>query len=250
VPYQAFSRQAVVAIALREWRVFGQPVDDTLPGEETPARQPVTKPEREEGLWQRVGEYWWLGMDAGTRDSRWTGKHDARGHIFPPREDGDYAWSAAFVSYVVRMAGAGSGFPYSATHSDYIHAALQQARGETDRWVITAERPDNYAPQPGDLICHGRGATASLHFDEIPSGRFPAHCDIVVDTSLPGRIAVIGGNFDDAVTLTHVPVTSGGQIAAPGGASLDPRFTWMVILRLLLPPLPRTVPAVASLDQR
>lgn len=249
VPYQALSRQAVVAIALREWRAFGQPVDDRLPGAEAPAQQPVVKPEREEGLWQRVGEYWWLGMDAGSRDSRWTGKHDAHGNVFPASEDGDYAWSAAFVSYVVRMAGAGPGFPYSATHSDYIHAALRRARGETDKWVITAERPEAYAPEPGDLICHGRGATASLHFDEIPSSRFPAHCDIVVDIALPGQIAAIGGNFDDAVTLTHVPVTANGRVAAPDGTSLDPRYTWMVVLRLLLPP-PPAVPVAAASDQR
>jgi hypothetical protein len=239
----------VVAIALREWRAFGQPVDDTLPGEE-PAQQPAIKPEREEGLWQRVGEYWWLGLDAGSRDSRWTGKHDAQGRVFPAREDGSYAWSAAFVSYVIRIAGAGSGFPYSATHSDYIHAALRQARGETANWVITAERPEAYAPEPGDLVCYGRGAAASLHFDEIPSGRFPSHCDIVVYTGLPGQIAVIGGNFDDAVTLTHVPVTMDGRLAGPDGTSLDPRYTWMVVLRLLLPPLPRAVPVAAASDQR
>ena len=32
VPYQPFSRDAVVAIALREWRLFGSPVDDEPPG--------------------------------------------------------------------------------------------------------------------------------------------------------------------------------------------------------------------------
>jgi hypothetical protein len=116
--------------------------------------------------------------------------------------------------------------------------------------VITAERPETYAPEPGDLICHGRGATASLHFGEIPSGRFPAHCDIVIDTTLPGQIAVIGGNFDDAVTLTHVPVARDGKLAAPDGTSLDPRYTWMVVLRLLLPPLPPAVPVAAAADQR
>ena len=34
------------------------------------------------------------------------------GNEFPP-QDGDYAWSAAFVSYVMRIAGAGPRFPYS-----------------------------------------------------------------------------------------------------------------------------------------
>src|SRR5262249_33515489 len=65
VPYQPFSRSAVVAIALREWRLFGSPVDDDPPGSYRPAT-PDDKPERQQGLWQRVGEYWWLAMNAGT----------------------------------------------------------------------------------------------------------------------------------------------------------------------------------------
>ena len=100
-PYEPFSRQAVVAIALREWRAFGSAV---APSEAT------DKPERAEGLWQRVGEYWWLGLGSSEPEARWTGKHDAAGHVFPPERDATYAWSAAFVSYVMRMAGAGAGF--------------------------------------------------------------------------------------------------------------------------------------------
>ena len=67
---------------------------------------------------------------------------------------------------------------------------------------------------------------------------FPAHCDIVVDTSVPGQIAVIGGNVDDAVTMKHVPVTADGKLAAPDGVVLDTRYPWMVVLRLLVPAVP------------
>ena len=116
VPYQAFSRTAVVAIALREWRLFGAPIDDAPPGS-LPPPAPQDKPEREPGLWQRVGEYWWIGMPPGTRESRWTGKHDAEGAVFPAGRDGKYAWSAAFIDYVMRIAGAGDRFPYAADHS-------------------------------------------------------------------------------------------------------------------------------------
>jgi len=103
VPYQAISRQTVVAIALREWRLFGSPIDDNPPGTYRPAT-PQDKPERQEGLWQRVGEYWWLAMNDGAREAAWTGEHDASGQVFPADEDGNYAWSAAFVSYVMRIA--------------------------------------------------------------------------------------------------------------------------------------------------
>ncbi len=234
VPYTPISRDAVVAIALREWRLFGSPVDDSPPGNYRPAT-PEDKPERQQGLWQRVGEYWWLALNAGAPEAAWTGKHDANGNVFPADEDGDYAWSAAFVSYVMRIAGAGARFPYSASHSDYIDIARQQSLDHSARWLITAERPESYAPQQGDLICLGRGRARDLRYDDLPAGHFPGHCDIVVDAAVPGQISLVGGNIDDAVTLKHVPVTPDGKLATPDGVVLDARYPWMVVLRLLLP---------------
>ncbi|HUB15974.1 MAG TPA: DUF2272 domain-containing protein [Acetobacteraceae bacterium] len=236
-PYEPLSRASVVAIALREWRLFGEPVDDDPPGTR-PRPAPEDKPEREPGLWQRVGEYWWLGLDAGSPESAWTGKHDADGHEFPADQDGEFAWSAAFISYVMRIAGAAHGFPYAADHARYINIAKQMATGAVTGWDVVAERPTAYAPQPGDLICMGRGHAASLTYDDLPAGLFPAHCDIVVDTSVPGQIAVIGGNVDDAVTMKHVPVTAEGVLAGPDGMVLDTRYPWMVVLRLLVPAVP------------
>jgi hypothetical protein len=232
VPYQQFSRAAVVAIALREWRLFGQNVAD-------PAAEPtrVIKPEREEGLWQRVGEYWWLGLNAGSPESGWTGEHDGQGAVFAPDIDGDYAWSAAFVSYVMRIAGAGQRFPYSADHADYINAARRVSLGQTHQWLVSAERVQDYAPQPGDLVCFGRGGARGLRYEDLPTPKlFTSHCDIVVATSVPGRISVIGGNVEDSVTMNDVPVTPDGKLATPDGAVLDTRFPWMTVLRLLVAP--------------
>jgi hypothetical protein len=237
MPYEPISRASVVAIALREWRLFGQPVDDDPPGTRPPPA-PEDKPEREPGLWQRVGEYWWVGLPPGAPESGWTGKHDAQGLEFPANEDGNYAWSAAFISYVMRIAGAGPRFPYAADHADYIDVAKQMATGATSGWLVSAARPEAYAPQPGDLICMGRGAAASLRYDDLPAARFPAHCDIVVDTTVAGQIAVIGGNVDDAVTMKHVPVTADGKLAGPDGLVLDTRYPWMTVLRLLIAATP------------
>jgi Uncharacterized protein conserved in bacteria (DUF2272) len=233
VPYEPFSRQSVVAIALREWRLFGQPVDDDPP-DTRPIPAPENKPEREPGLWQRVGEYWWLGLNTGAPEAGWTGKHDANGAVFPANEDANYAWSAAFVSYVMRISGAGPRFPYAPDHAHYINIAKEMTLGQAHGWLISAEPPNAYAPQPGDLICAGRSSAASLTYNDLPAGHFPAHCAIVVDTSVAGQISVIGGNVDDAVTLTHVPVTPDGKLAGPDGVVLDTRYPWMVVLRLLV----------------
>jgi hypothetical protein len=231
IPYEPISRDSIVAIALREWRLFGEPVDDDPPGTR-PRPAPDEKPEREPGLWQRVGEYWWLGLNAGAPEAAWTGKHDENGVVFPADQDGDFAWSAAFVSYVMRIAGAGPRFPYAPDHATYIDIAKQMATGATTGWLVTAERPEAYAPLPGDLICQARGHAAALRYDDLPAGHFPGHCDIVVDTSAVGQIAVIGGNVDDAVTMKHIPVTPDGKLATPDGTVLDTRYPWMVVLRL------------------
>jgi hypothetical protein len=227
-PFAPFSRAAVAAIAMREWALFGKNIANP---EAEPFR--VIKPEREEGLWQRVGEYWWLGLDAGSPESDWTGKHDGNGAEFSPDDDGDYAWSAAFISYVMRIAGAGNRFPYSADHAVYINAAKRMKLGEPGTWLVVAERVQDYAPRVGDLICFGRGRAKGMRYEDLPTARlFPSHCDIVVETSVPGQIGVIGGNVEDSVTMNFVPVTQDGKLATPQGIVLDTRFPWMTVLRL------------------
>jgi hypothetical protein len=215
-PYEPLSREAVVAIALREWRAFGSAVD--------PAESPE-KPERAIGLWQRIGDYWWLGLDRGDPEATFTGKHDDRGTVFPPEQDGDYAWSAAFVSYVMRMAGAGTGFPYNGNHHVYIRAAL---RGDA-ALTIAAERAEDYAPRLGDLVCVGRADNAGLRFDDAKQMRsFKSHCDIVVETGSPEGIAVLGGNVSDTVAWRRFPTGPDGRLSDPG--------QYLAVLRLLLPP--------------
>lgn len=227
--YAPFSRVGAVAIALREWRLFGMNVNDDPP-DSRPEPPLDLKPERAPGLWQRVGEYWWIGQDGNSRTASWTGKHDENGSEFS--NDGRYAWSAAFISYIMRIDGAGDRFPYSPTHSDYINAARLVSLGQPGP-ALSAEPPDGYAPQLGDLICLGRGKSQNLTFADLPtSGTFPGHCDMVVGVT-PGQLSVVGGNVDDSVTMKHVPVTPDGKLAPPGSAVLDTRYPWFVVLRVL-----------------
>jgi hypothetical protein len=230
-PYAPFSRQETIAIALREWRLFGQIVADAPPT--SPLGSPLggTKPERAPGLWQRVGEYWWIGQNPGVAARRWTGRNDASGQEFPATADARYAWSAAFISYVMRIAGAGDGFPYAPDHAAYIEQALAMAQGRVAGYVITALSPSAAAPQPGDLICTGRGSAAHVRLATMPAGYFPSHCDLVVMVS-DGQLAVIGGDVEDAVAMKHVPVAADGRLRAADGTTLDARYDWFAVLRV------------------
>ncbi len=226
-----FSRQRAIQTALREWRLFGSPIHDEAPGSHLPL-EADEMPSRQDGLWQRVGDYWWVSQKPGSRASLWTGKTDANGDEFPAEDADRYAWSAAFISYVMRVAGAGIRFPYSPSHHTYINLARQMSLGQTAGWAVAAERTDAYAPVVGDLVCAARGWARRLRFADLPTPKsFPAHCAIVVGTG--DALSVIGGNVEDTVALTHVPTTVDGKLAIAGGIAVDARYAWFVVLRVL-----------------
>lgn len=225
-----FDRASAIAIAYAEWRAWGQVVYDADPHDHGPV-DPDTKAERQPGFWQRVGLYWWIGMNQSNASAGWTGKQDATGAEFSPDDDTAFAWSAAFISFVMRMAGAGAAFPYAESHSIYINDAVAETLGQTSQYAIQAEAPNAYAPQLGDLICAGRGRAEKLTYAQLPAGRFPAHCGIVV-AKTPGQISIIGGNVEDAVALTHVPVTDQGLLTLPDGTVLDTRYNWLCVIRI------------------
>jgi hypothetical protein len=222
--YAPFSRTAAVAIAMDEWRLWGMRVDDT--GGAFYVQTDATMGERQPGLWQRVGEYWWEGMNAGAPENAWTGKHDAQGRVFPVAVNGHFAWSAAFISYVMRIAGAGEAFPYAPDHALYINYAARAAQGEIISPLLIAENPATYAPALGDLVCFPRGHARDMVFTDLPTTKpFPAHCSIVVQIA-PGVDSIIGGNVDDAVTMEHLTTNAQGLLT-------NNRENWFVVLRVM-----------------
>ena len=218
-PYEPFSRENAVAVALREWRAWGSLVNDAAPGSDLPLD---VRSDRQAGLWQRVGDYWWIGQNNYAPSSGWTGKYGSDGRAYqgePP------AWSAAFISYLMRTAGAGDRFPYSPLHATYINAA---ASGNA---ILAAQPPDLYAVQQGDLICYGRRGAQKLRFTDLPTASFFGHCDMVVGLA-PGELTVIGGNVSAGVTMKHVPVTAQGMLSTSDGQPVDPRYPWFVVLHV------------------
>ncbi len=219
-PYEPFSRVNAVAVALREWRAWGMDINDAAPGRDMPVS---VRPDRQAGMWQRVGDYWWFGQNALSNGSSWTGKY---GDFGAPINGEPAAWSAAFISYLMRVAGAGDRFPYSALHATYINAAVQ------GNPILQAQPPETYPPAQGDLICYGRRGAERLRLSDLPAPSFYGHCDLVVEAD-PGQLTVIGGNVSAGVTMKHVPITVAGTLATPDGALVDRRYPWFVVLHVL-----------------
>jgi hypothetical protein len=129
------------------------------------------------------------------------------------------AWSAAFVSYVMRRAGA-VGFRFSAAHREYVAAAKRNAlRGDTGNpfWAFPIGRA---RPAPGDLVCADRataGRCNSATFGNIDDGRrWATHCDIVTNVDdFRRQITVVGGNVGNSVKAKTLRIDADGFLV-PG----------------------------------
>jgi peptidoglycan hydrolase-like protein with peptidoglycan-binding domain len=121
-----------------------------------------------------------------------------------------HPWSAAFISWVMRKAGAANDFRYSASHSNYIVAAKNNRLANNSN-PFKAYRISEAAPKVGDLVCKSRAGSGAT-YDTIRSG-MTTHCDIVTEVK-PGSIGVIGGNVNQSVARKIVPTDASGRITA------------------------------------
>ncbi|GJD53059.1 hypothetical protein OPKNFCMD_5830 [Methylobacterium crusticola] len=106
------------------------------------------------------------------------------------------AWSAAFVSFCVKQAGATARqFKFNLSHSVFVRAAI--ANGEANVGVFRGHRVGDHAPALGDLIHHNRsGGTLSFDFARDHTG-YPSHSCIVVGFEMRNGVrhaVTIGGN--------------------------------------------------------
>ncbi len=147
------------------------------------------------------------------------------------------AWSAAFVSYVMRGAGVGAReFPPSAAHAFYLDALIADAQRFPATAPFLPYEVAERAPRVGDLVCADRSAAplASWRDRAAEAGRFrPMHCDIVVRVTA-GAVEAIGGNVRDAVTLSRFATDPSGRLLPRGPG----QPTWFAILENRLGRLP------------
>jgi hypothetical protein len=120
-------------------------------------------------------------------------------------------WSAAFISWVMRKAGAGKAFKYSGGHSTYIKAAKDNRLANNDN-PFKAYRLSEMAPRVGDLVCKSRAGSGAT-YDNIRPG-MTTHCDIVTEVK-PNCLTTIGGNVKNSVSTTFVTTDARGLITKP-----------------------------------
>lgn len=129
------------------------------------------------------------------------------------------AWSAVFVSWCVRQAGATADqFVFSMRHGDFVHAAIANtARGQG---VFRGHRVETHAPKVGDLLQNNR-AGHRYDFDYAASHRrYESHSAIVVEVGADprgGYLRTIGGNEGDSIGLKEVRLDPDGCIRNPDG---------------------------------
>lgn len=100
-------------------------------------------------------------------------------------------WSAAFISWVMKEAGAGNSFSYHAAHAGYIVAAKRNTDNNAERfWAFQAQ---STSPQVGDIVCFPRENGVTYANIEV---RMRTHGDLVVAKN-GNSITVIGGNTSD-----------------------------------------------------
>ncbi len=116
--------------------------------------------------------------------------------------DTSIAWSAAFVSKMVALAGGGDHFPYNIRHSQYIYRLILNHRrgiGVFRGWNAKGSRL-----RLGDIIATNRQGSPIITFEwATGESEYSSHCDIVTELVSDTEIFAIGGNVGDSVTKTR-----------------------------------------------
>lgn len=202
-------KKTLVDIATEEWEFF----------------EKGTKKEREDGFWQRIVKYWKEALNI----------H----HIDTPDEVGDgirNPWSAAFISWIMTKAGAADKFKRDASHSVYIHDAVQKRKNRVVDAPFIALKVDEITPEVGDLVCAPRASSVDfVKYDTSPP--YASHCDLVV-AKRTNEIDMIGGNVEDSVSKTTIELNAEGKVIPNGKILVNgnpaTKRPWFVVIKNLL----------------
>jgi hypothetical protein len=190
------AKYRILSILLEEWNYFGE--QEVLIKEDMESIPRV-------GVWEdddilhseRIKHYWQA-----------AGKRGLSGY------DCRQPWSAAFISWVMEVAGVSEDeFPYASAHWVYLSRFLGNEGSEAANFVPRSV--SEYPPKPGDLICASRDIRVDVSPNFLPTssqiGNAKLHCDIV--TAVKGKtLEAIGGNVRNSVSKSVLQLTSEGYL--------------------------------------
>lgn len=195
-PPTASAKTSMVLLAVGEWARFGRQI--TFYSSNAPPRtEQLGVKERDAP--ERIADYW--------------------ASVDKPGRSGltDIPWSAAFISWDIESAGVPRDlFCPDQRHTIYVERMVMRAARPGA--VFIPRRPNERAPEVGDLICASRNGSGTT-LDNLNRGT--GHCDIVVEIR-PREIHVIGGNVGDSVTRSVFPLDESGFLSP---ISARPVFT-------------------------
>jgi hypothetical protein len=123
-------------------------------------------------------------------------------------------WSAVFVSWCVKQAGAkATEFKFAAAHSVFVFEAIKNAI--SGQGVFHGQDIAAHPPGVGDIIQNNRGGTTHDFAFARTHRNYESHSTIVVEVGQDadgGFALVIGGNEGNSIRQTVVRLTPAGLI--------------------------------------
>ena len=218
---QAF-RQKIVQIANRELARWGD------------GRIKETDPR----LRKTLQDYWKTGVGVSFSEDQ----------LSDPAFQNTHPWSAAFISWLMKAAGAGNAFKYNGYHSAYTREAIDNRLANNSN-PFKAYRITELAPQAGDLVCNSRAGSGAT-YDNVRAP-MKTHCDVVTEVR-PQRIVIVGGNVNNSVAQKTLRIDANGRIAEPNYFAvirIDRQQPSPVVVPLPTPAQPGAISAPRLLKQ-
>jgi hypothetical protein len=138
-------------------------------------------------------------------------------------------WSAVFVSWCVKQAGAKAGqFRFAAAHSRFVHAAI--ANTKAGAGVFLGRDAAKYAPKVGDILQNNRGKHKFDFAFAATHKAYESHSAIVIEVGADNQgsyLRTIGGNEGDTVGLREVRLSADGLV-------LNPERVYIAVIETLL----------------
>ena len=171
----------------------------------------------------------------------------------------DTPWSAAFVSYVIRQAGAtADAFHFSNAHRAYIYDAFATSAAEAtnaaSKQIYRACPVTTTRPRVGDLICHQREPALATASDTEVRERIRTelagnsdtrsvrrtHCDVIAHIDARAhKMYIISGNVYHAVSARKLNLRRNLTLSARQHGNCSDAARWSL-------PQPATATAVPS----